>query len=256
MPGWLTEKLKIDPANTYMYQILATPAPGIRSRYYSLRNYSKIVFAFIVDTIAAAAAVVATVNEATDAVGTGAQGIAGATCTIVGNVAASVCTIVCTTVLNTEYVTINGLRFTGAAAPDLPNHVFDRSGGDAATAASLAAAINHAAAQAHFITAAYGGAAITAAVLAGQTVTLWPTEAGVGSLTIVSHDATMVVATVEAIGTIELESTALTAVGGFDHVSLQLVGAATSHAAILAIRGGESRYQAVTQSVAATDTDT
>jgi hypothetical protein len=251
MSGWLTEKLKIDPANTYMYQILATPAPGIRSRYYSLRNHSKIVFAFIVDTIAAAAAVVATVNEATDAIGTGAAAIAGATCTIVGNAAVQVATIVCTTVLNTEYVTINGVRFVGAAAPDLPNHVFDRSGGDAATAASLAAAINHAAAQAHFVAA---GGALTGAVLAGQTVTIWPTEAGVGSLTIVSHDATMVVATVEAIGTIELESTALS--GTNDHVSLQLVGAATSHAAILAIRGGESRYQAVTQSVAATDTDT
>jgi hypothetical protein len=251
MAGWLTEKLKIDPANTYMYQILATPAPGIRSRYYSLREYSKIVFAFIIDTMAAAAQVVASIIEATDNAGTGAQAIATATATITANTNVQVATIVCTTVLATEYVTINGVRFIAAAAPDFPNHVFDQSGGDAADAASLAAAINHAAAQVHFEAA---GGRITAAVLAGQTVTLWMTEPGVGSLTIVSHDATMVVATVEAIGTIEIENTALTP--GFDHVALQLVGAATSHAAILAIRGGEPRYAAVTQSVAATDTDT
>jgi hypothetical protein len=252
MANWLTEKVKVDPANTYMYQILATPAPGIRSRYYSLRDYLKIAFVFIIDTMAAAATVVATIIEATSNAGAGAQAIATATATITANTLANVMTIVCTTVLNTEYVTINGLRFTGAAAPDFPNHVFDRSGGDAATAASLAAAVNYAAAQAHFITAAYGGAYITAAVLAGQTVTLWMTEPGEGSLTIVSHDATMVVATVEAVGYIEVDNTALTA--GFDHVALQLVGAATSHAAILAIRG-EPRFGAVTQAVAASDTD-
>jgi len=249
MANWLSEVVKLDPANTYMYQILATPAPGIRSRYYSLRDYGKIAFAFIIDTMAAAAQVVATIIEATSNAGAGAVAIATATATITANTLANVVTIVCTTVLNTETVVINGVTFTGAAAPDLPNHVFDRSGGDAATAASLAAAVNHAAAQVHFLAA---GGAITAAVLAGQTVTLWPTEAGVGSLTVVAGAATMVVATVEAIGFIEIDATALTA--GFDHVALQLVGAATSHAAVIAIRGCP-RFAAVTQAVAASDTD-
>ena len=247
--SWLSEKVKIDPANTYMYQILATPAPGIRTRYFSLREYGKIAFVFVVDTMAAAAQVVASIIQATSNAGAGAAAIATATCTITANTLVQCATIVLTTVLATEDVTINGVTFTAAAAPDLPNHVFDQSGNDAADAASLAAAINHAAAQAHFIAA---GGAITAAVLAGQTVTLWMTEPGQGSITVASPDATMVCATVNAIGYIEVDDTALTA--GFDHVALQLVGAATSHAAIIAIRG-EPRYAAVTQAVAASDTD-
>ena len=250
MSGWLSEKLKIDPANTYMYQILATPAPGIRTRYFSMREYCKLAFVFVVDTIAAAATVVASVIEATSNAGAGAAAIAAATCTITANTNVQCATIVLTTVLVADTVTINGVVFTAAAAPDLPNHVFDQSGADAADAASLAAAINHAAAQAHFVAA---GGAITAAVLAGSTVTLTMTEPGQGSLTVVSGAGTMVVATVNAIGYIEIEDTALT--NGFDHVALQLVGAATSHAAIVAVRG-EPRYGAVVQAVAAADTDT
>jgi len=249
MSSWLSEVVKVDPANTYMYQILATPAPGIRSRYYSLREYCKIAFVFVIDTMAAAAQVVATAIEATSNAGAGAAAVATATCTITANTLVQVASIVLTTVLVGETVVINGVTFTAAAAPDLPNHVFDQSGADAADAASLAAAINHAAAQAHFVAA---GGAITAAVLAGQTVTLWLTEPGVGSITVASPDATMVCATIEAIGYIEVEDTALS--DGFDHVALQLVGAATSHAAIVAVRG-EPRYAPVLQAVAASDTD-
>jgi len=246
---WISEGLKIDPANLYLYQILATPAPGIRSRYYRLRDYGKIVFAFVVDTMAAAATVVASVIEATSNAGAGAAAIATATCTITANTNANVATAVLTTVLVGDTITINGVVFTAAAAPDFPNLVFDQSGADAADAASLAACINAAAGQAALLAA---GCAVTAAVLAGSTVTLTVTEAGAGSLTVTSVGGTMVIATVQAIGYIEIEDTALT--NGFDYVALQLVGAATSHATMIAMRG-EPRYEAVVQAVAASDTD-
>lgn len=249
MANWLSEKLKIDPANLYMYEILATPAPGIRTRYFDMSDYCKIAFLFVVDTMAAAALVVATAIEATSNAGAGAAAIATATCTITANTNVQCATIVLTTVLVADTITINGVLFTAAAAPVLANQIFDQSGADAADAASLAAAINHAAAQALFVAA---GGAVTAAVLAGSTITLTMTEPGLGSLTVVSGAGTMVVATVNAIGYIEVEDTALAA--GFDHIALQLVGAATSHAAIIAVRG-EPRYAAVTQAVAASDTD-
>jgi len=249
MSGWLSEKLKIDPANLYLYQILATPAPGIRSRYYDMADYCKIAFVFVIDTMAAAALVVASVIEATSNAGAGAAAIAGATCTITANTNANVVSAVLTTVLVADTITINGVVFTAAAAPDFPNLVFDQSGADAADAASLAGCINGAAGQAALLAA---GCAVTAAVLAGSTVTLTVTEPGAGTLTVTSVGGTMVIATVAAIGYIEVEDTALTA--GFDHVALQLVGAATSHATIVAIRG-EPRYAAVVQAVAASDTD-
>jgi len=249
MSGWLSEKLKIDPANLYLYQILATPAPGIRSRYYDMADYCKIAFAFIVDTLAAAETCVATVIEATSNAGAGAAAIAGATCTITANTNANVATIVLATVLVADTVSINGVVFTAAAAPDFPNLVFDQSGADAADAASLAACINGAAGQAALLAA---GCAVTAAVLAGSTVTLTVTEPGAGSITLAETGATMTLATVQAIGYIEVEDTALT--NGFDHVALQLVGPATAHATMVALRG-EPRYAAVPQAVAASDTD-
>jgi len=48
-------------------------------------------------------------------------------------------------------VTINGLVFTAAGAPNLPLQIFDQSGDNTADALSLAAAINHPAAQVLFL---------------------------------------------------------------------------------------------------------
>jgi len=243
----LSEGLKLDAA--IEYQALATPAPGIISRYFKLDRWSKALFVFVVDTMALAETVVAHVMEATSNAGAAAAAIAGATCTITANTNVTVATIVCTTVLVGDDVVINGVTFTAAAAADLPNQVFDQSGDDAADAASLAAAINHASAQALFLAA---GGHVTAAVLAGSTVTLTMTEPGQGSLTVVSGAGTMVVATVQAIGYIEVEDSALQA--GFTHVALRLVGAATINGSVALVRGG-SRYGAADQSVAASDTD-
>jgi hypothetical protein len=52
------------------------------------------------------------------------------------------------TVLVADAVTIAGVLFTAAGAADIPNQVFDQSGGDQATSDSLVLAINHANGQA------------------------------------------------------------------------------------------------------------
>ena len=249
----LTEALKVDPA--IEYQALATPAPGISSRYFKLDRWCKAVFAVIVDTLALAETVVCEVWE--DLINTGATGAAiggaapTATATITANINATVVTVTCGIVLVGDTVVINGVTFTAAAAPDYPNQVFDQVSGVGATiAADLAACINAAASQALLVAA---GGAITAAVLAGAAVTLTATEAGEVVLTVTSSTAPLLaVATVQAMALLEVEDTALSPADSW--VAINLVGPVTANAAVALIRGG-SRYEPVAQKVAASDTD-
>jgi len=248
----LSEAEKFDAA--IEYQALATPAPGITSRYFKLDKWCKAVFAVIVDTLALADTVVCEVWE--DLVNTGATGAAiggvapTATATIIANTNATVVSITVGVVQVADTVTINGVLFTAAAAPDHPNQVFDQVSGVAATIATdLTTCINHAAAQALFVAA---GGAITAAAV-GAVVTLTATEAGEVVLTVVSSNAArLAIATVQAIAYIEVEDTALSAADSW--VAINLVGPATANATAVLVRG-DSRYQPVGQQVAASDTD-
>lgn len=241
----LTEANKVDAA--IEYQALATPAPGIRSRYFKLHEWGKAVFAFVVDTLAAAETVVASVIEAVDNAGTTAAAIATATCTITANTNVSVVTATLATVLVDDTITINGVVFTAAAAADHANLVFDQSGTDTEDATDLAACINAAAGQAALEAA---GGAVTA-TSAAAVVTLTVTEPGETTLT-VEASATITIATVQAVGYIEVEDTALSE--DFTHAALQLVGPATANATAVIIRGA-SRYGPADQQVAASDTD-
>ncbi len=243
---WLSEALKADAA--IAYQALATPAPGIRSRYFQLGPYGKLLFAFIVDTLAAAETVVATIIEAVNNAGGSAAAIATATCTITANTLATIVTATLVTTAIGNTITINGVTFTAAAAADLPNRVFSQAGDDTADAASLVEAINHAAAQALFLAQGF----LISATSALGVVTIVATEPGAGVLTVTRVGAPITLATVQAIGYIEVDATALTA--GFNHVALQLVGPATANAAVLAIRG-EARSAPVAQAMAAHDRD-
>ena len=246
----LTEALKVDAA--IVYQALATPAPGITSRYFKLDRWCKAVFAVIVDTLALAETVVCEVWE--DLITTGAA-IGGAaptaTCTIVANTNATVVSITVGVVLVGDTVTINGVVFTAAAAPDHPNQVFDQVSGVAATIATdLAACINHAAAQALFLAA---GGLITCADDLAAGLTLTVTEAGEDVMTVVSSSApVLAIATVQAMALLEVEDTALSPADSW--IAINLVGPATANAAVALMRG-DSRYEPVTQQAAATDTD-
>ena len=78
-------------------------------------------------------------------------------------VTTSKATITCTTVVNADYVTIDGIRFTAATTAIQASRIFTSVGGDAAVAASLAACINRK---------STGLPGVTAAVTSGSTVTL------------------------------------------------------------------------------------
>jgi len=251
----LIERNKVDTA--IPYQILATPAPGITSRLFKMDRWCKAVFAIVVDTMALAETVVCEVWE--DLVNTGATAAAiggaapTATATITANINATIISITVGVVLVGDTVTINGVVFTAAAAPDHANQVFDQVSGVAATIATdLAACINAAASQA-LLTAASGGAGITVADDLAAVLTLTITEAGEYTLTVVSSNAArLAIATVQALALLEVEDTALSAADSW--VAINLVGAATIHAAVVLVRG-DSRYEPNAQHVAATDTD-
>jgi len=248
MSRYISENVKVDAA--IEYQILAVGPGGIISRYFRLDKFKKALFVVTVDTMAAAALVVCNLYGA--AVRTGAAGaaIAGGTCTITANVNATVVTATLLNVVVGDTITINGVIFTAAAAPDFPNLVFDQAGADAADAASLAACINAAAGQAALLAA---GGHITATVIAGAVVTLTVSDAGSDVMTVTSVGGTMTIATVQAIAYIEAEDTAVPTVAT-EWVAIQLIGAATSHASVVCIRGGESRYTPI-QQVGAADLD-
>jgi len=244
----LSEGGKVDAA--IQYQALATPAPGIISRYFRMDKYCKALFIVIVDTLAAAETCVCNLMGAVIRTGAGGAAIAGGTCTITANINATVVTVALTAVAVGATLTINGVVFTAAAAPDFPNLVFDQAGADAVDAASLAACINAAAGQAALLAA---GGHITAAVLAASIVTLTVSDAGVDVMTVVSSAGSMVVATVQALAYIEAEDTAVPTVLT-EWVGIQLIGPATAHASVALYRGGEARYTP-TQQVAASDYD-
>lgn len=251
----MTEELKADVA--IPYAIIATPAPGVTSRYFRMHEHCKVTFIAELDTLALADNVVLEVWEALVNTGVGGAAIGGvapsATCTVVANTNATVITVTVgagTAVGNT--VTIQGVVFTAAAAPVHATQVFDQSSGVAATIATdLAACIANAVSQ----------GLINAALPAGLTVvddlaavlTLTVTEAGAGTLTVVSNTApNLAIATVQAIAYIEVEDTALSAADSW--VALNLMGPATVHATVACIRGGP-RYEPAVQQVAANDTD-
>ncbi|HUW09207.1 MAG TPA: hypothetical protein VM537_05720 [Anaerolineae bacterium] len=249
----LSEGGKVDAA--IQYQALATPAPGIISRYFRMDKYCKALFMVIVDTLALAETVVCNLMEAAVNTGVAGAAIATGTCTITANTLASVITITVgagTAVGNT--VTVNGVVFTAAAAPDHPNQVFDQSSGVAITIATDLAACMVAAASAALLTAASNGAGVTVVDDLGAVLTLTITEAGESSLTVTSNTApNLAIATVQAIAYLEAEDTAHS-LPTMEWYAIQLIGAATINASVTLYRGGEPRYTP-TQYVAAHDYD-
>ena len=157
------------------------------------------------------------------------------------NTGAEIVTLTLNAVQVADTVTINGLVFTAAAAADLPNRKFSQSGDNTADAASLAAAINHATAGVPGILATPNAAVVTlTAVPIGETV-----------ITAAASAATVTVATVRAIGYLEVDASMLDNALGFSHVALSITNSAGMITSALLLRGN-GRYSAV-QHVAAAD---
>lgn len=235
----LSEAVKIDIALTS-----ASLNGAGTGAYYKLDKYGKALFLWEVGAMAAAATSIGQVMQAKDAAGTDAKVITNNAAAITANVHVAAATLTVAAVQVGDQVTINGLTFTGAAAADLPNRVFLADGADNnATAASLAQAINHAAAGVPGVTAA--------AALA--VVTLTGTEPGEADITIADAAATITPATLRAIGYVECDASFLDNVNGFTHVALRVTNSAATQTGAVLLRG-QGRFSPV-QKVAAAKTN-
>lgn len=219
MTKLLSERVKVDVG--LVPQSLNGNATG---RYHSMAMFRKALVVLITGAIAATKSAIVEFLQATDAAGTGAKGIpstAGqvATATIAANAKVTAATLTCAAVQVGDKVTVNGVVFTGAAAADLPKNVFLANGADnTATAASLAAAINHAA----------GVPGVTAAP-ALAVVTLTATAAGDTVITIADAAATITPATTQAQAYVELDVSQLDLANGFEYIAAKV----TTDAAIV-----------------------
>lgn len=238
MANLLSEELKVDMA---FIPTAALNGANI-GQYFPIQNWRKALFIVQLGAMAAAATSTIAVSQATNQAGGGAKAVTGLTDTITANVGAEVVTLALNAVQVADAVVINGLTYTAAAAADLPNRVFDQSGNDAADAASLVAAINHATA---------GVPGITATDLGGGVVSLAPTIHGEATVTIGAISATITPATIRATGYVELDASMLDTANGFDHIAVSITNSAGMPTAAVLVRGN-GRYSAV-QHVAAAD---
>lgn len=238
MANLLSEELKIDTA----FVPTAALNGANTGPYYPMDSWRKALFVVEIGAMAAGATCALQAMQATDAAGGGpAKAITGLTDTITANTDAEIVTLTLNAVQVADTVTINGITFTAAAAADLPNRVFDQSGDNTADAVSLAAAINHATAGVPGILATPNAAVVTlTAVPIGETV-----------ITAAASAATVTVATVRAIGYLEVDASMLDSANDFDHVALRITNSAGMITSALLLRGN-GRYSAV-QHVAAED---
>lgn len=233
----LSEICKVDIALTA--QSLNGAGTG---QYYSMGKYRRALFIAEIGAMAAAATSALQVMEAQDAAAGGAQVLTGLTATITANTLVAEATLTLATVLADDTVTINGLVFTAHAATTTPaNREFSIAGTDTQDAAELATCINHA---------VYGVPGITATP-AAAVITLTATEPGEAVITAVPSGATITVATVRAIGYVEVEDSMLTQVGNFTHLALRVTNSGAMLTGAVLVRGN-ARYSP-TQYVAAAD---
>jgi len=241
MGNLLSERLKVDT------QLVSQSLNGASTPiYYNMKKYRKALFVWEIGAMAAAATSIGAAWEARDDAATGAQALATITATITANTGVAEATLTLVTVLVDDTVTVNGLVYTAAAAADLPNRVFDQSGTDTQAAASLVLCINHAVA---------GVPGVTATNAAGV-VTLVATELGEMNITATSVGGTITIATIRAVGYLEVDHTMLTKatalVAAYTHVGFIVTNSAGMQTGGVVLRGN-NRYTP-TQYVAAADT--
>lgn len=244
MSKLLSEALKIDTALADQ-QI---PAAATDSDFFRMDLYRKALFAVSVGAMATGDTIAIAVREAEDAAGTNAQALDIGTIavpnpiadTITANTDVAEATLTAAACAPVDTCVVNGLTFTGAAAADLPNRVFLANAGDNnATAASLAAAINHA-------TAGVPGVLATANA---AVVTLTATEPGDIAITVVGTAVRLVAATVKAVAYLEVDGAYMTE--DYTHLAVRVTPTAATNGSVKLLRG-EARYSP-TQYVAASD---
>jgi hypothetical protein len=208
-------------------------------RSFPMRHFRRALFVVLGGAMAVTKTTALQIMEAQDAAGTGAQALSGALATITANANAAKATVALASVLNGEAIVINGLTFTAHTdTTTAADREFKIDGNDTADAAALAGLINDA---------TYGVPGVTAAADTG-TITLTVDDPGETTLTISSEDATFTIATVEAVGYVEVEDYDLSE--GFTHLAAKVTTTANTVVSVVLLRS-PAKTMPVTQHVGA-----
>lgn len=167
--------------------------------------------------MAATKTTILAIMQATDADGTGAKALSGATCTITANTLVDTATVDLTAGAATDVVTINGIVYTMNAATTVASRLF-------ANAAGLVSCVNDA---------TYGVPGVFASA-AGAVVTLTARPAGETALTVANTDVagTVVVATVAAQSYVEFDVSDLDLANNFKYFAAKVTTTANSNVAV------------------------
>ena len=219
---------EVNKIDTPLPAVALVAATAQTTRAYNLSEYRKALFSVRLRNIASTDTDLAfAVLEASDVAATTARNVGNAATTptvdfervAAGCIAnANIVQLTCVTVAAADVVTINGLVFTAVdGATNLANRQFDIRGTDTEDAAELVACIN--AALPNLIASNVAGA-----------VTIQSREPGVETITVTAiNDITNIVpVTVEVVGNIEVDASALSA--GFDRVCARITPGATAAA--------------------------
>lgn len=243
MGNLLSERLKVDT------QLVSQSLNGASTAiYFNMKKYRKALFVWEIGAMAAAATSIGAAWEAQDDAGTLAQALAAITATITANTKVAEATLTLLAVAALDVVTINGLVFTAhATTTTVANREFDISGGtDTLDAVELAVCINDP---------VYGVPGVTATP-AVAVITLDATELGEMDITVTLPSATITVATIRAIGYLEVDHTMMTkaagAVAAFTHIGFIVTNSGAMQTGGVVLRGN-NRYTP-TQYVGAADT--
>jgi len=223
----LNNFLKIDSALT------AASHGTVTGAFYKMSQFRRALFVLIVGALNATKTSILQIVQATDAGGSDVKDIANAACTIEANTKVNSLTITAAAVEADATITVNGIKFTGAAAQDASKREFKADKVDnTATATSIAACINDA---------TYGVPGVTASASAAV-VTLTVDEPGKTVITATSSSATtLAVATISAIAFVEVEATHLDEANGFTHVAAKVTNSANAISSVTLLRG-DARY--------------
>ncbi len=218
----LCEAVKVD-MGLVGQTISATNATG---RYYSMAKYRKALFVMVVGALAATKTCKVEVLQATDGAASDAKAISGKSAIITANTKVIEATVALASAANTDTVTINGLKYTMAAATDATAREF-------ADAAGLVTCVNNA---------TYGVTGVTASA-SSTTVTLKSTNAGEVYITVAggSVAGTVTVATTKAIAYVEVDASEMDTDDDFTHIAAKVTSTGAGIDGVVLLRGN-SRF--------------
>ncbi len=205
--------------------------------YFSLREYGRVLACLIVGAMAAGNTAKIEFLQATDVDGSDAKGIPttaeqAATATITANTKASKVTLTFSSLVDTDAFIINGLTFTCEDTdPALSSRQFASGANDTEAATNAAAVINDD---------TYGVPGVKATAASGV-ITLEAEDPGNAVITASTSDATITIATVEAVAYIEITEGQLDLDNGFSHIAAKVTTDAATVISVAVLRGNPRR---------------